>query len=76
MPPLAEKPQWMVEHEASDNKQFAEAAQRDKVMNEKLDSILEIVSAFKLGGRGVAWIIGFLVGIGTLIVLVMKIFRP
>lgn len=63
---MEHKPQWALDHELDDNRRFAE-------INSKLDSILEIVSAFKLGGRGVAWTIGLLVGIGSLIVIVMKI---
>ena len=47
---------------------------RFKEINEKLDSILEVMSAFKMGGRGVAWFIGFLVACGSLVLLVMKIF--
>lgn len=62
------RPQWMRDHEIEDNRRFTS-------IDEKLDSLLEIASAFRLGGQGVAWIVGILVGIGTIVVLIMQIFH-
>lgn len=67
MPDSSTKPQWMIDHEASDNAHF-------KDIGEKLDSILEIVNTFKLGGRGVMWVLGFIIAIGSIIALTMRIF--
>ena len=55
-------------HTMEDNVRFAE-------INHKLDSILEVMSAFRLGGKGVAWIIGVLVGLGSLIIIIMQILK-
>lgn len=63
---MQDKPQWMMNHEEADNKRFDE-------INEKLDSILEVMSAFKLGGKGVMGLFGFLIAIGTVIALTMQI---
>jgi len=65
---MEEKPQWMIEHEAADAAAF-------KAINEKLDTVIEIVTAFKLGGRGVMWVLGLFIAIGTLIALAMQIFH-
>ena len=63
---MLDKPQWMKEHEDADNMRFNE-------INGKLDSILEVMQAFKLGGRGVMWLFGLVIAIGTTIVLGMQI---
>lgn len=72
----------MIAHETSDAQHFAEISKEiddfRKEMNSHMEQIkpyLEAASAFKLGTVGVKWIGGFLIAIGTIIVLAMQIFH-
>ena len=63
---LAEIRNWQHQHGLDDDVRFKE-------INEKLDSILEVMSAFRMGGRGVMWVCGLIIALGTMIVLGMQI---
>ena len=79
---MEQPPQWFITHENSDAQHFAEISKEidvfRKEMNAHMEEIkpyLEAAAAFRLGSVVLKWAGGFIIAVGTIIVLAMQIFH-